>query len=325
MRREPAIEDLKCRPFFGETPYDSTVFTEKSYMKKGFTLIELLVVISIIALLLSIIVPSLGKAKETASMINCLSNQKSFATALHMYVQSNRGNFCSGYVDQDVAVRNPPSWVMAPLAYGPSRNKIYMGNNPQLNLEHRLNGIREGALFPYLGSTDMYHCPGDRRLINGTSGMPTGADLSMYQVYRSYSLPDFYRARGSHDNGVANETKLANISGSKYLFVEDQYDAWTFNLGAWSYIPRSQTLWDPLGNYHKASATFAFVDGHAENYKWRDKRSMVFMSSRTEAVNNGYGRLEKFDPYNEDLDWLDQHYPSKTWWKGGNPPDTWGK
>lgn len=274
----------------------------------GFTLIELLVVIAIIALLLSISLPSFRKVKEMSSMVNCLTNHKNLAVAFMMYADENKGNFCSGYVDTNVNKVNPPRWVNAPLAYDASGNQIYKGNSADLSLEHRLNGIREGALYPYLNSTEMFHCPGDRRMVRGTSNMT--------QVYRSYGMPDYYWARGTI-GGVANETKLSRVSGSKMLFVEDQYDGY-YNIDGWSYVPRSQSLWDPLGNYHNKSCTFSFVDGRAENYKWKDERTMIFMSDRPLAASRGFGKGAVFQPYNYDLDWLDANYPGKTRLKGGN-------
>jgi len=57
--------------------------------KKGFTLIELLVVISIIALLLSVILPSLSKVKETAKAALCMNNQKQMGLFLAMYAEEN--------------------------------------------------------------------------------------------------------------------------------------------------------------------------------------------------------------------------------------------
>ena len=52
---------------------------------KGFTLIELLVVISIIALLLAILLPALGRAKEQAKGTRCLANLKQIGLAMHLY------------------------------------------------------------------------------------------------------------------------------------------------------------------------------------------------------------------------------------------------
>jgi len=57
----------------------------------GFTLIELLVVISIIALLMSILMPSLTKAKKTAQAAVCLSNLHQLGIACDMYAQDNKG------------------------------------------------------------------------------------------------------------------------------------------------------------------------------------------------------------------------------------------
>jgi len=60
---------------------------------RGFTLIELLVVISIIALLVSILMPSLMGAKEQAKATQCLANLRNLGTAMVLYHAENDGSF----------------------------------------------------------------------------------------------------------------------------------------------------------------------------------------------------------------------------------------
>jgi len=57
--------------------------------KKGFTLIELLVVVAIIALLIAILLPSLGRAREMARRSACASNMKQIGLALNTYASEN--------------------------------------------------------------------------------------------------------------------------------------------------------------------------------------------------------------------------------------------
>ncbi|MHC4636657.1 MAG: type II secretion system protein [Planctomycetota bacterium] len=60
---------------------------------KAFTLIELLVVISIIALLMAILLPTLAKAKEQAMAVSCIANLRQWTVAYAMAIDDNNGFF----------------------------------------------------------------------------------------------------------------------------------------------------------------------------------------------------------------------------------------
>jgi len=70
---------------------------------RAFTLIELLVVVAIIALLLSILLPSLGRAREQAKEAKCAAGLRSFGLGFHTYAGEQRDYLCSGSFDPEVS------------------------------------------------------------------------------------------------------------------------------------------------------------------------------------------------------------------------------
>ena len=141
------------------------------HRKKGFTLIELLVVISIIAVLLSILMPALSKAKYLTNRIICLTRVKDQATSLMTYASANDGMF-------------------------PENN----GNGPQY---HRSNIVPGGvepvrvfdAMFgSYITNTDVMFCPLLKKL--------GGALDKRYYVGTSYAGWDIMEWSGISAQGA---------------------------------------------------------------------------------------------------------------------------
>jgi len=147
--------------------------------RRGFTLVEMLLVVAILSLLISILLPALGRSREMVRRVTCASNHAQVGGAFISYANSSRGWFPANAADQ--------------TGYGPALFSRDL--NPLTSMVVQLR--------PYCGTFDYFRCPS---VPEATAPDHTG-NTSNWNVWGFWYLGNYRHAGGVYTS------KVTRISG----------------------------------------------------------------------------------------------------------------
>lgn len=222
--------------------------------RKGFTLIELLVVIAIIAILASMLLPSLSKAKAKGQQAFCLNNYRQLQLCWQMYYDDNADNLppneSAPGSSRDTWSATARTWI---------RGNAWTDTNAA--------NIEAGCLYPYNRSAKIYKCPADKSTVRDLGKIPRVRSVSM-SMYMNY-VPDDTAGYCWHKS-----TEIKDPPPTKAFVFIDESEGSIENSRFYVNQPGNWVWVDFVSIRHSNGGTLSFADGHAEAWHWKESRTM---------------------------------------------------